>query len=543
MTIRRRLTLSFLTILVLFGVNLLIYFWGNQKRSDSVHTLQRAISRQILVASIKQGLNDLQKHVALLSQIVGESAASGLGPEDTLEFQRQTEALAKQIRALDELSPGDEKIGVLTFEKAYRDLSASWRIFYENFGVRHTKAITELAVRAEPLSQRVIQQVAQIQEAEKERVEAASVNFYRVEQLTDRMAVLIFVISVLVAIVVAYRVARYLTRGLGELKQGTRLIGTGDLDHRLVIRGRDELGELAQAFNQMGDNLRSARTQLTQANQELEQRNQEVEKQRGVSESLLLNILPDQIAKELQTKGMVDPKYFEDATIMFTDFVGFTLATQKMAAEDLVYMLHDYFTSFDQIIVRYGLEKLKTIGDSYMCVAGLPVREPSHPVDTILAAFEILRAVTDRTGSVGVPELAVRIGIHTGPVIAGVVGIKKFAFDIWGESVNYASRMESSGTPNRICLSERTYSRVKDFIECEFRGTALTKEKMEVDMYFAKGILPSLLDDSNEIPPRTFQRRYRVYFQKDPPAFPVFLLEPRLSAPLSEFSPKWGGAS
>jgi class 3 adenylate cyclase len=300
------------------------------------------------------------------------------------------------------------------------------------------------------------------------------------------------------------------------------------------MEAHDELGDLAQAFNKMTNQLSSARTELIQANQELEQRHQEVEKQRQVSESLLLNILPVQVAKELQTKGTVDPKYFEDVTIMFTDFVGFTLATEKLAAEDMVYILHDYFTAFDEIITRYGLEKLKTIGDSYMCGGGLPVRSPSHPVDTVMAAFEIVRVVTERNRSNGQVHWAVRIGIHTGPVIAGIVGIKKFAFDIWGETVNHASRMESSGAPNCINLSERTYSRVKDFLECEYRGKVLTKEKQEFDMYFAKGILPNLVGDSTQIPPPVFTRRYRVYFQKEPPAFPAFLLEPDVILDLVE---------
>jgi hypothetical protein len=120
----------------------------------------------------------------------------------------------------------------------------------------------------------------------------------------------------------------------------------------------------------------------------------------------------------------------------------------------------------------------------------------------------------------------VRIGIHTGPVIAGVVGINKFAFDIWGDTVNYSSRMESSGEANRINLSERTYSRVKDFFQCEHRGKVLTKEKRELDMYFANGILPTLLNGSDQTPPPAFVRRYNVYFQKDPPSFPEFLVSP-----------------
>jgi class 3 adenylate cyclase len=250
-----------------------------------------------------------------------------------------------------------------------------------------------------------------------------------------------------------------------------------------------------------------------------------VAQEKRVSEKLLLNILPADVADELRAKGIVSPKYFEDVTILFTDFVGFTVSTEKMAAEELVALLHDYFTAFDRIVERYRLEKMKTIGDSYMCLSGLPMRNPAHPVDTVMAALEMLHAVEERQRPDRPWQWKVRIGIHTGPVIAGVVGINKFAFDIWGDTVNYSSRMESSGQANRVNLSERTYSRVKDFFECEYRGKVLTKEKREVDMYFVNGILPSLLNGSSEIIPPAFVRRYNVYFQKDPPAFPAFLID------------------
>jgi len=263
---------------------------------------------------------------------------------------------------------------------------------------------------------------------------------------------------------------------------------------------------------------------LLRANQELERRHQQVEQQKRVSESLLLNILPGEIADELRATGMVSPKYFEDVTILFTDFVGFTLSTEKLAAEELVELLHDYFTAFDRIVARYHLEKMKTIGDSYMCLSGLPVRNPAHPVDTVMAAFEMLHAVQERARPDRPAQWKIRIGIHTGPVIAGVVGINKFAFDIWGDTVNYSSRMEASGQANRINLSERTFSRVKDFFDCEYRGKVLTKEKRELDMYFANGILPGLVNGSTEAPPPAFLRRYNVYFQKDPPSFPEFLV-------------------
>ena len=155
---------------------------------------------------------------------------------------------------------------------------------------------------------------------------------------------------------------------------------------------------------------------------------------------------------------------------------------------------------------------MKTVGDSYMCIGGLPVRNPSHPVDAVLAGLEMVRFVVERPrGDVPV-EWGMRVGINTGPVVAGVVGTLKFAFDVWGDTVNFSSRMESSGVPNRVNISERTYARVKDFFVCEHRGKILTKDKREVDMYLVQGILPRLAA------PEEFARRYQVYFQKSPPS-------------------------
>jgi class 3 adenylate cyclase len=246
------------------------------------------------------------------------------------------------------------------------------------------------------------------------------------------------------------------------------------------------------------------------------------------SEALLLNILPGEVARELRSNGIVAPKYFEDVTIIFIDIVRFTISTEKLAAEDLVVLLNDYFTAFDKISVRYGLEKLKTIGDCYMCLSGLPTRNPANPVDAVLAAFEMLQEVVARDRPENLVRWQVRIGMHTGPVVAGVVGINKFAFDIWGDAVNFSSRMESSSQPNRINISALTYSRVKDFFACDARGKVVTKEGRAVDMYFVNGVLPRLLDGDGAAPPG-FLRRYRNYFQKDPPAFPEFLA--RRSAP------------
>jgi class 3 adenylate cyclase len=242
--------------------------------------------------------------------------------------------------------------------------------------------------------------------------------------------------------------------------------------------------------------------------------------QRDLSESLLLNILPQKAADELRANGSVTPMYFEDVTILFTDFVGFMASTEQLSAEELVYYLNEYVTAFDDITTRYGLEKLKTIGDSYMLVSGLPVRSPSHPVDAVLAAFDLVDLVKQKAALEEGPKWDVRVGIHTGPVIAGVVGKRKFAFDIWGDSVNLASRMESGGLCNRINISEKTYSRVKDFFQCEHRGPVEVKGGRKIDMYCVESLTPRLQEPNCAGgAPEAFRRRYRTYFQKELPAF------------------------
>jgi adenylate cyclase len=253
----------------------------------------------------------------------------------------------------------------------------------------------------------------------------------------------------------------------------------------------------------------------------------ELEGQKRMAEEMLLNVLPAKVARDLQADGAVAPMYFEDVTIGFTDFVGFTLTTEKLAAEEVVSELHARFTAFDEIVERYGLEKLKTIGDSYMFASGLPTRCPSNPINAVLAAIEMLESsLALKTSDLGI-HWGIRIGLHTGPVIAGVVGIRKFAFDIWGDAVNFASRMESSSEPNRINISDRTYARVKDFISCQHRGRITTKDGREADMYFVNGVQERLLADLGSSPPPLFQRRFQLYFQQDPPSFPSFLMKKR----------------
>jgi len=206
------------------------------------------------------------------------------------------------------------------------------------------------------------------------------------------------------------------------------------------------------------------------------------------SDDLLLNILPIETAEELKENGRVKAKKFESITVMFTDFQAFTKYSQKLSPEVLVESVDYYFSKFDEIIDKYGLEKIKTIGDAYMCAGGLPFETTDHPERIIKAAFEISKFIRDSENS-NLGELAhfnIRIGINTGPVVAGVVGSKKFAYDIWGDTVNVASRMESNSMEGRINISHNTYELVKDNFNCEYRGEIDVKNKGMMKMYFVQ---------------------------------------------------------
>ncbi|MBK8395371.1 MAG: GAF domain-containing protein [Leptospiraceae bacterium] len=209
------------------------------------------------------------------------------------------------------------------------------------------------------------------------------------------------------------------------------------------------------------------------------------------SDKLLLNILPAEVAEELKETGEVTPIHFDSVTIMFTDFKDFTHIAEGMSPPKLIRELDGYFTQFDKTIERYNLEKLKTIGDSYMCAGGIPRVTTTHPLESCLAALEIqsfMSHMKEIKEKMKEPYWELRLGIHTGSVMAGVVGERKFAYDVWGDTVNTASRMEFTGTVGKINISEATYELVKDFFECEFRGEVEAKNKGKVKMYFLNRI-------------------------------------------------------
>lgn len=216
-------------------------------------------------------------------------------------------------------------------------------------------------------------------------------------------------------------------------------------------------------------------------------RTSELKKENERAESLLLNILPHEIAEELKVTGTALPKEFEEVTVLFTDFRNFTQLTEQSNAQQLVSQINYYYSAFDSIISKYAIEKIKTIGDSYMCAGGLPVENKTNPQDTIMAALEIRnfvlkeKEIRQKTGQI---FFEIRIGLHTGPVVAGIVGVKKYAYDIWGDTVNVAKRMESSSEPGKVNVSGSTYELVKDKFKFSYRGKVQIKNKNDLDMYF-----------------------------------------------------------
>jgi len=211
------------------------------------------------------------------------------------------------------------------------------------------------------------------------------------------------------------------------------------------------------------------------------------------SDELLLNILPEEVAEELKAKGHAEARHFDQVTILFTDFKGFTEASEKLSPQELVEELNTCFKAFDNIITARGIEKIKTIGDAYMCAGGLPVPASSTPAGVVHAALEMQAFMIARKkerDAQGKPAFEMRVGIHTGPVVAGIVGVKKFAYDIWGDTVNTASRMESSGEVGHVNISEATYGLVKEQAGSLFdftpRGKVQAKGKGEMEMYFVR---------------------------------------------------------
>ena len=238
--------------------------------------------------------------------------------------------------------------------------------------------------------------------------------------------------------------------------------------------------------------------------EEIEKQKLLLEGEKEKLETLLLNVLPESTVEELKVKGRATARNYNKVTVMFTDFKGFTSISESLTPTDLVAKLDSFFVKFDEIIEKYNIEKIKTIGDAYMCAGGIPIRNKSNPIDVVLAALDIQRVMLElntEAKNKGENEWGLRLGIHTGIIIAGVIGIKRFAYDIWGDTVNVASRVETNGEVGKVNVSEATYQEIKDYFICEYRGKIYAKNKGDIDMYFVYGIKPYLSVDGKGIEP------------------------------------------
>lgn len=246
----------------------------------------------------------------------------------------------------------------------------------------------------------------------------------------------------------------------------------------------------AKTLEQEQEQKRSLETRQEELENEVAARTAEVRKQheelkgeKKKSDDLLLNILPAEVAEELKENGSAKARLYDEVTVLFTDFVNFTGISEMLSPAELVAELDYCFRAFDEIITQQGMEKIKTIGDAYLAVSGLPVSHPGHAIAAVNAALEI-RNFIDLRKQQTPAAFSIRLGIHSGPVVAGIVGIKKFAYDIWGDTVNTAARMEQHGEAGRINISEATYQRVKDLVPCTYRGDLEAKNKGKMSMYF-----------------------------------------------------------
>ncbi len=245
-------------------------------------------------------------------------------------------------------------------------------------------------------------------------------------------------------------------------------------------------------------NLEKKNKEMQKLTKELSATNDELKKQKSLileerkkTDELLESILPHHVASQLKSIGYARPRNYRRTSIMFTDFKGFTKSCENLKPDEIVKYLDRYFTVFDDIVVDHFIEKIKTIGDAYMCVGGIPLRNRSNPFDVTLAALKIqhfMNNLDQYDPDHEIPRWKIRLGIHTGKVTAGVVGKIKFAYDVWGDSVNIASRMESAGEIGRVNISGATYKYIKEYFDTEYRGELQIKNRGKMAMYFVNGI-------------------------------------------------------
>jgi len=263
-------------------------------------------------------------------------------------------------------------------------------------------------------------------------------------------------------------------------------------------RAEMELVKKNEETKELMDSIKKANQLLESQKKEIENINKRLENEKNTVNQILNNTLPQSIIEQLRDVGHYTARNYNKATIMFTDFKGFTKSCENLNGMQIVQALDFFFSKFDEIISNHSIEKIKTIGDSYMCVGGIPIRNRSHVFDIMLAALEILKFMKEyrnHSGELFLPDWKLRIGIHTGSITTGIVGKIKYAYDTWGDSVNIAKRMESADEIGYINVSSSTYEYIKDYFVCSHRGPTEIKNHTHIDTYLVERLKPIYSED------------------------------------------------
>ncbi|HSD86524.1 MAG TPA: adenylate/guanylate cyclase domain-containing protein [Kofleriaceae bacterium] len=297
------------------------------------------------------------------------------------------------------------------------------------------------------------------------------------------LAIKISLLMLVVALIVSIALSTLLTRSILALTSTVKRFADKDFSARTPVLSKDEVGQLGENFNAMAATIQEHNENLEEL---VHKRTKELSDEKQTSERLLLNVLPAPIADRLKSgEGLIVDR-FDAVTVLFADIVGFTSLSSRIPPEQLVTMLNELFSAFDKLAEQHGLEKIKTIGDAYMVVAGVPVPIANHAAAITHMALD-MQLVIDEFAKKHASDLTIRIGIHTGPVVAGVIGQKKFIYDLWGDTVNTASRMESHGVPGRVHVSAATFALLQETFELEPRDPIEIKGKGRMQTYLVIG--------------------------------------------------------
>jgi len=294
----------------------------------------------------------------------------------------------------------------------------------------------------------------------------------------------IMILGLLAIFSIPLSMSVYLARDFAQVNKSlsTQLLQVELLSQKTLEQEQEKQQLLISRKEELEQEIALRTGEVLQQKAQIEIQHEALKAEKKKSDELLLNILPAEVAEELKEKGYTKAQHFDHVTVLFTDFVNFTHIAEQLSADDLVSELDECFRAFDEIIERNGMEKIKTIGDAYLAVSGMPVYNERHAYNAVKAALEITAFTESRSRKENAFEI--RIGINSGPLVAGIVGVKKFAYDIWGDTVNMASRMESNSEAGKVNISSSTYELVKHEFTCTHRGQINAKNKGDVDMYF-----------------------------------------------------------